>query len=112
MLGVQGVVSFNQFMEFGPVDKPGHCHWCGRKLRPRWRTEYPPTVKTWFEGDKHCSGRAVESRLVKPVKVGEPKFGDYSDGHFCGLRCGYMFGRRLADLGNRLVEAKKKGPTP
>lgn len=51
------------------------CLWCGRKLRAyRYRKE------------------------------GEDKQrGDYGDGHFCGLRCGYQFAVRLADLGKRLV---------
>jgi hypothetical protein len=45
-------------------------------------------------------------------RVGRKRFykkaGDYGDGHFCGLRCGYMFGVRLADLGSNLVLKKEK----
>ncbi len=30
-------------------------------------------------------------------------YGDYGDNSFCGLRCGYRFGARLAELGHQLV---------
>lgn len=56
------------------------CLWCGRKLR-RYR----------HRDAEHNKGTGKE-------------WGDYGDGHFCGLNCGYMFGRRLADLGKRLVK--------
>lgn len=53
------------------------CLWCGRKLRKyRHREAFPESNE----------------------------YGDYGDGHFCGLNCGYSFGRRLADLGRRLVK--------
>ena len=57
----------------------GTCLWCGRKLRAyRWRhKDY--------------------------AKAQGKEWGDYGDGHFCGLRCGYQFAVRLADLGKRLV---------
>jgi hypothetical protein len=35
------------------------------------------------------------------------KPGDYGDGHFCGLGCGYQFGVALADHGRLLQPAKK-----
>ena len=55
------------------------CLWCGRKLRAyRYRDA------------EHNKGKGKEK-------------GDYGDGHFCGLRCGYQFAVRLADLGRRLV---------
>jgi hypothetical protein len=99
----------NHFAEFGPVDKLGHCRWCGRALRKKWRTEEAPHTKNWHPPDQHYpDGYASNSSTVPHVKVGEPTLGDYGDGHFCGLRCGYRFGVRLANLGSRL----KKGPTP
>lgn len=55
----------------------GTCLWCGRKLR-RFR----------YRDAEHNEGK---------------EWGDYGDGHFCGLRCGYQFAVRLADLGRRLV---------
>lgn len=58
----------------------GTCLWCGRKLRP-----YP-------------------HRNADYNKDSGKELGDYGDGHFCGLRCGYAFGVRLADLGRRLVK--------
>ncbi|MEQ8719712.1 MAG: hypothetical protein RLO52_41160 [Sandaracinaceae bacterium] len=40
-------------------------------------------------------------RVVKRVPRHE-RAGDYGDGHFCGLRCGYQFGVALANAGRRL----------
>ncbi len=47
---------------------PGHCIWCARKLR------------------KAISrGPFYDDRKAKPR-------GDYGEGLFCGLRCGYQYG--------------------
>lgn len=63
---------------FNYAEVPGTCLWCGRKLRPyRFRDKSLPREE-W-------------------------PLGDYGDGHFCGLTCGYRFGKRLADLGKRLL---------
>ena len=97
----------NFFAEFGTVDWPGVCRWCGRKLRKKWRTVEAPHVKDWHPPDRHYpDGYAANPRSVPLVKIGEPTLGDYGDGHFCGLRCGYRFGVRLANLGSRLVAVK------
>ncbi len=43
---------------------------------------------------------AAKRRVVNRV----PRYelpGDYGDGHFCGLRCGYQFGVALANAGHR-----------
>ena len=62
------------FRECGATNEPETCIWCGRKLRGK---------KTWlFE------------------RYG--KLGDYADGYFCTLRCGYDFGLTLATKGERL----------
>lgn len=64
---------------FSYEGEPDSCLWCGRKLRAyRWRNE--DTAKA----------------------MGKER-GDYGDGHFCGLRCGYQFAVRFADLGRRLT---------
>lgn len=66
------------FAERGDPGAPGACLWCGAKLRgvgPAIRKVHPDLV---------------EAR------------GDYGDNAFCGMRCGFSFGRRLAVLGSRL----------
>lgn len=56
----------SNWRKFAATNEPGTCRWCGRKLRA--------ARFAWFG-----NGR-----------------GDYGDGYFCGLRCGYLFGRALA----------------
>lgn len=51
---------------------PDTCLWCGKRLRT--------------------------ARFAQP----DARKGDYQDGAFCGLRCGYMFGVWAAKLGFRL----------
>lgn len=94
---------FNRFAEYGDITKPTNCKWCGRKLRKKWREEVAPYVARWVEADQHMSGHAIIPEFWPSVKLGEPTLGDYRDGHFCGLRCGYMFGRWHADHGSLLA---------
>jgi hypothetical protein len=65
---------------FGASNDLGTCRWCGRKLRP-----YPYRDEPWAQGQE---------------------LGGYGDNHFCGLRCGYEFGLRFAELGKRLEPVK------
>jgi len=51
------------------------CIWCGQMLR------IAPQARR----------KAVENREVRLER------GDYGDGFFCGLRCGYAFGVGVAD---------------
>lgn len=67
------------FAEHGDPLAPGACLWCGEKLR----------------------ATGTHLRSLYPV-LGPVARGDYGDNAFCGLRCGYLFGRRLAVLGSRL----------
>jgi hypothetical protein len=114
---------------FNATNAPGTCRWCGRKLRQKFRTEYDLVApkRCWYHVDtiegsqckstfftKSKSGRwncehghwNTSRRVVKSrEKVG--KLGDYGDGHFCGLSCGYNFGRALADEGRVLVKKAK-----
>lgn len=74
---------------FNPSNRPGTCLYCGRKL---WWIK-----RTFTQG----------SRGVL-IPVGErpnlyAKAGDYGDGFFCGLRCGYQFGVLAANHGNRFT---------
>lgn len=88
-----------QWRDFDATNKPDTCVWCGQKLR--WKTHgvSKPIDMPWEEWWKHPDSKVNERRYDKP--------GDYGDGFFCGLRCGYMFGERLAQLGRRL-----QGRTP
>ena len=66
------------FAEKGDPAAPGVCLWCGTGLRLA-KVANHPTI------DSHRDAR-----------------GDYGDNAFCGMRCGYFFGLRLAILGSRL----------
>lgn len=70
----------NRLGEFGDNSERGRCRWCGRKLRAyRWPEHFP----------------------LDP----NPR-GDYGDGLFCGLRCGYRFAVQVARDG---VTVRLKG---
>jgi len=66
------------FAQHGDPSAPGACLWCGKKLRLAKIANHP-TI------DTHRDAR-----------------GDYGDNSFCGIRCGYAFGSRMAVLGKRL----------
>lgn len=72
---------------YGYIGQPETCRWCGRTLR--W-------VKSAFTPGNKGVPIPVKER---PNMYSKP--GDYGDGHFCGLRCGYQFGVRIA---NREIE--------
>lgn len=82
-----------EWRDFGATNEPDTCLWCGKELRYRYRDScWTP----WTED--------TPSRRLKPAERRRAELGgDYEDGFFCGLRCAYMFARRLAQLGNRLV---------
>ena len=109
---------------FGATGKPETCLWCGRKLRRLYNTKkervpYAPKKSTCcgaeFYVDERDSGLGSGRRcktcgcldfgfrykVVEKTPVYE-KSGGYGDGYFCGLRCGFQFGRRFAELGRRL----------
>lgn len=98
---------FSYFGEHGDVTKDVNCKWCGRKLRKHWREVKGPHVFTWSDGYQGSAPQIIDD--APRVKIGEPMLGDYKDGHFCGLRCGYDFGRWFADNGKRLIPQPKKG---
>lgn len=82
----------NDWQAFGATNQPGTCLFCGRKLRCGTREAKPGEEgnPTW----KSYGGNYATVRNEMP--------GSYADGKFCGLRCGYQFGLRLAQLGRRL----------
>lgn len=86
-----GGVGGASFAQHGVPAAPGCCLWCGRKLRL----------------SSASSNEGIVAR--DPSAVGSR--GDYGDNAFCGLRCGYLFGVRLAVLGRRL-QATPAVPVP
>ena len=62
--------------QFGDNNADGACLWCGRQLR----VKVHPAIQEKF-----------------------PLRGDYRDGAFCGLRCGYAFGIAAAIAGHRFT---------
>ena len=74
---------------FGYEGKPGTCLWCGRKLH-RKKVMADPGEAGATEVGPHFWHKPAD------------KLGGYQDDSFCGLRCGYSFGLRLAQLGRRL----------
>lgn len=104
-------MSFLAFASRGPVGAKDRCKWCGAKLRKKWTEHNAPRVLRWvpLEVPLPGGGWAVSNIMGNPVddhpervKVGTPTLGDYRDGHFCGLRCGYDFGLWYADRGHVL----------
>jgi hypothetical protein len=71
---------------FGYSGQSATCLWCGRRLR---RTTVLDTGRMEREGLSYA---------VRPAAG----LGAYADDCFCGLRCGYQFGLRQAQLGGRL----------
>jgi hypothetical protein len=65
-----------QFAEQGDPRAAGACLWCGCKLR-------------------------INGRRTKFLEV--PTAGDYADGAFCTMRCGYAFGVASAISGTRFA---------
>jgi hypothetical protein len=80
------------FAAHGDPTEDGRCRWCGRKLKHRRIIA--------SDADKDNPTYKVEGHHFATIQDALP--GGYGDGHFCGLRCGYQFGVRLADLGRRL----------
>jgi hypothetical protein len=69
----------NYWRRAKPSNDAGTCLWCGNKLRK----------ESQHSADAY--GRPNDRAL-----------GDYGDGHFCGLRCGYQFGKAFAGFRRRL----------
>lgn len=102
---------------FKATNKPGTCKWCGWKLRRpavtvRGPAEYPKRskccrapIEQLSERDPRrmiCSLCAGYPGLVRKIISKTPRYdkpGDYGDGHFCGLSCGYRFAVAMANQG-------------
>ena len=44
----------------------------------------------------------MKKQLEKVLDLDDRNLGDYGDGFFCGLRCGFQFGKAFAEFGRRL----------
>lgn len=79
-----------EWRTWDPSNEQNTCLWCGRPLR--------------FQRDVFdAAGQLIADRNQRPK---HKKGGDYSDGFFCGLRCGYQFGVEMAKFGRRLQPRK------
>jgi hypothetical protein len=81
-----------EWRSFNASNEEDTCLWCGKKLRYKGKTP-PGEGLTVLGHDK--AGRNIYKTI--PAE----KSGDYEDGFFCGLRCAYQFGVRMAELGRR-----------
>lgn len=84
-----------EWREFGATNEPDTCLWCGKKLvhQSRLAETHPRADESWQD---------YWLRQDQIPRLRQERGGSYADGNFCGLRCGYLFGDRLADLGRRL----------
>ena len=83
-----------EFRDFDASNQPGTCLYCGRRLR--W-------VKQVFTP-------GLRGELIPPSQRPNlyAKPGDYGDGFFCGLRCGYQFGVLAAEHGKRFEKKTRE----
>lgn len=122
---------------FAATNAPGTCKWCGRRLRQKYDTTWEPVEgrrprvcnaklgvygtdgrcgSTELEqsamGQWHCKeGHSIDTHRSRRVASRKPHYdkpGDYGDGHFCGMTCGYLFGRVMADQGRIFKPLIKK----
>jgi hypothetical protein len=73
-----------EWRNFDASNQEDTCLWCGRKLHYKTITDWP-----------------VHQRDPSNPRKAD-KAGDYQDGFFCNLRCGYRFGVRMAEFGRRI----------
>lgn len=88
----------SEWQPFGYDGGPGTCLWCGRRL-PRETVHDARAEEQMREAG--LTGPELWRASLRPAL----KTGRYQDGVFCGLRCGYQFGKRMAELGHRLEAA-------
>ncbi len=109
---------------FSATNEPDTCLWCGLKLRKpnnvkSEREYFTPTHcqecksknvqadgKYFFCGDCQRDVACYRQKITeKTARYDKP--GGYGDGFFCGLRCGYQWAVRFAELGKRLVNTER-----
>jgi len=93
---------------FGASNAPKTCLWCGRKLRFKALQSHTEITQVLLdpknEKDQYLieEGQITRKRYKTIIDERDTIGGDYRDGFFCGLRCGYEFGVRMAQLDKRL----------
>jgi len=79
-----GTLSYHNGKQYGYEGKPGTCRWCGDKLRyRRVLASDSDKANPTYRNDPY---RGASIRAALP--------GDYEDGKFCSLRCGYQWAVR------------------
>lgn len=86
-----------------PKDRPV-CKQCGKPLRPYTHAEDAETI----EDVEHMAERGdvvtrqhLQSYCGSFVNVWRGEWGSYGDNLFCGLRCGYRYGKASAEKKGR-----------
>src|SRR5687767_186284 len=88
---------------FNATNVVSSCLYCGKHLA----AQVMGTTLRVDESDPPPPAQVIESRPsvdghVRFVTYQTGRFGYNGDDFFCSLRCGYVFGRTLADHGRRL----------
>lgn len=91
----------SDWQSFGYKGKPGTCLWCGRRLTRQ-------TVLDSRAEEQMRKAGLIGDELYRASLRPASKPGRYYDGFFCGLRCGFQFGVRMAELGRRLQAAQEE----
>lgn len=112
---------------YGATNEPRTCLWCGAGLAQVMRWTGQLTEQTIRKSKSRCcwvdiyldpaTGRskceqcgADSNPYTKSRSVNEPTgtYGEDGDGLFCRTRCGYQFGRALAQHGRRLKPREER----
>ena len=90
---------------FNASNTPDTCLWCGRKLPHKYSDKWLQRERKRLGVDSTYTevGKAQELATgISLNKMYANKGGNYGDGFFCGLSCGYEFAVVLAEGGRRL----------
>ena len=82
-----------RYRDRGNTNAPRTCLWCGAQLGQYFTSGGSERIELACGGFAHKQLPAVPSGT----------YGRYGDNHFCGLRCGYLFGLAMAEGGRRLI---------
>lgn len=90
---------------FGATNEPRTCLWCGARLVQRMDHNAEEWTKYMAEATRDSrQGKPLKDRRIRGIPTGT--YGEDGDGLFCRVRCGYQFGRAMAQLGRRFKEAR------
>lgn len=85
------------FGQHGDPNRDGACLWCGRELTAN-KIQRHRAASPLFD---HLPGGAEKRAAAIATADRYTLRGQYADGAFCGLRCGYAFGVIAALQGSR-----------